>query len=40
MGADKRPLYERDPEAWNASLAEGNARQPPQTDGDERHHPR
>jgi 8-oxo-dGTP diphosphatase len=28
MGTDKRPLYERDPEAWNASLAEGNARQP------------
>ncbi len=28
MGTDERPLYERDPEAWNASLAEGNARQP------------
>lgn len=28
MGTDKRPLYERDPEAWHASLAEGNARQP------------
>jgi 8-oxo-dGTP diphosphatase len=28
MAADERPLYERDPEAWNASLAEGNARQP------------
>jgi 8-oxo-dGTP diphosphatase len=28
MGADEQPLYERDPEAWNASLAEGNARQP------------
>jgi len=28
MGADERPLYERDPEAWNAALAEGNARQP------------
>ena len=28
MATDKRPLYERDPEAWNASLAEGNARQP------------
>jgi len=28
MGDDERPLYERDPEAWNASLAEGNARQP------------
>lgn len=24
---DKRQLYERDPEAWNAYLAEGNARQ-------------
>jgi 8-oxo-dGTP diphosphatase len=28
MAADDRPLYERDPEAWKASLAEGNARQP------------
>lgn len=28
MAAHERPLYERDPEAWNASLAEGNARQP------------
>jgi ADP-ribose pyrophosphatase YjhB (NUDIX family) len=28
MGDDERPLYERDPEAWSASLAEGNARQP------------
>jgi 8-oxo-dGTP diphosphatase len=28
MGTDERPLYERDPEAWNASLVEGNARQP------------
>jgi ADP-ribose pyrophosphatase YjhB (NUDIX family) len=28
MAADERPLYERDPEAWKASLAEGNARQP------------
>ena len=28
MGDDERPLYERDPKAWNASLAEGNARQP------------
>jgi hypothetical protein len=28
MAADDRPLYERDPAAWNASLAEGNARQP------------
>jgi 8-oxo-dGTP pyrophosphatase MutT (NUDIX family) len=28
MGVDEPPLYERDPEAWNASLAEGNARQP------------
>jgi 8-oxo-dGTP diphosphatase len=28
MGDDDRPLYERDPDAWNASLAEGNARQP------------
>jgi len=28
MGADERPLYERDPEAWNASLVEGNAHQP------------
>jgi 8-oxo-dGTP diphosphatase len=28
MGADERPLYERDPEAWTASLVEGNARQP------------
>jgi 8-oxo-dGTP diphosphatase len=27
MEADKQ-LYERDPEAWNAHLAEGNARQP------------
>jgi 8-oxo-dGTP diphosphatase len=27
MDADKQ-LYERDPEAWNAYLAEGNARQP------------
>jgi 8-oxo-dGTP pyrophosphatase MutT (NUDIX family) len=27
MGDDDRPLYERDPEAWNASLAESNARQ-------------
>jgi 8-oxo-dGTP diphosphatase len=25
---DPRPLYERDPEAWNAYLAEGNATQP------------
>jgi 8-oxo-dGTP diphosphatase len=24
----QRPLYERDPEAWRAHLAEGNARQP------------
>jgi 8-oxo-dGTP diphosphatase len=28
MTTDERPLYERDPEAWNAKLAEGNARQP------------
>jgi 8-oxo-dGTP diphosphatase len=28
MAADERPLYERDPEAWRAMLAEGNARQP------------
>ena len=27
MSSDQ-PLYERDPEAWNAYLAEGNARQP------------
>ncbi|MFF5174170.1 NUDIX domain-containing protein [Micromonospora sp. NPDC000089] len=26
--ADERPLYERDPAAWRAHLAEGNARQP------------
>ncbi|QLQ38384.1 NUDIX domain-containing protein [Micromonospora robiginosa] len=26
--ADERPLYERDPAAWQAHLAEGNARQP------------
>ncbi|GAB3074076.1 NUDIX hydrolase [Micromonospora schwarzwaldensis] len=26
--ADERPLYERDPAAWHAHLAEGNARQP------------
>ncbi|MER7417752.1 NUDIX hydrolase [Micromonospora peucetia] len=25
--ADNRPLYERDPEAWQAHLAEGNAKQ-------------
>lgn len=25
--SSERPLYERDPEAWNAYLAEGNARQ-------------
>ncbi|MEV4842182.1 NUDIX hydrolase [Micromonospora matsumotoense] len=25
--ADQRPLYERDPEAWQAHLAEGNAKQ-------------
>ncbi len=24
----ERPLYERDPEAWQAYLAEGNAKQP------------
>jgi 8-oxo-dGTP diphosphatase len=28
MSADPRQLYERDPEAWQAHLAEGNARQP------------
>jgi 8-oxo-dGTP diphosphatase len=28
MAEDERPLHERDPEAWKASLAEGNARQP------------
>ncbi|WP_331461040.1 NUDIX hydrolase [Micromonospora tarapacensis] len=26
--ADDRPLYERDPDAWHAHLAEGNAKQP------------
>ena len=26
--ADERPLYERDPAAWQVHLAEGNARQP------------
>jgi 8-oxo-dGTP diphosphatase len=26
--ADERPLYERDPAAWQAYLAEGNAKQP------------
>ncbi|MEV6691432.1 NUDIX hydrolase [Micromonospora sp. NPDC051196] len=26
--ADDRPLYERDPGAWHAHLAEGNAKQP------------
>src|SRR3954454_13088814 len=26
--APEKQLYERDPEAWNAYLAEGNARQP------------
>jgi hypothetical protein len=28
MATHDKPLYERDPEAWNAHLAEGNARQP------------
>lgn len=28
MRADDAPLYERDPGAWQAHLAEGNARQP------------
>jgi 8-oxo-dGTP diphosphatase len=28
MTAHDKQLYERDPEAWNAHLAEGNARQP------------
>src|SRR5215212_3643453 len=28
MAAHDKQLYERDPEAWNAYLAEGNARQP------------
>jgi 8-oxo-dGTP diphosphatase len=28
MSTDEQPLYDRDPEAWNASLAEGNAHQP------------
>lgn len=28
MAAHDQQLYERDPEAWNAYLAEGNARQP------------
>jgi 8-oxo-dGTP diphosphatase len=28
MAAHDKKLYERDPEAWNAYLAEGNARQP------------
>jgi hypothetical protein len=28
MGAGDKPLHERDPEAWNALLAEGNASQP------------
>src|SRR5271165_6955106 len=26
-GSSEAPLYERDPEAWNAYLAEGNAKQ-------------
>lgn len=31
-------LYERDPEAWNAYLAQGNARQGPKASQRRRHH--